>query len=344
MMFPRDRTVYANLNTSFTSFEALLRDVGERHLTGYVEVTFPGYSGTLLFSAGEFVNGCELDGPARATGPGTLDRIAGRAAGRDGAINVYTAFPDVVALVNRLLDGRALYRDLNSAFTSLDRLIAKLRSDGLTGYVEVQLAEDSGAGVIYLQQGEPIESVFAGRGEETTTGQEALNRIVAAVGTSGGSFNVFAAAPEPAPASLVAPSAPAPSEPVETRREQVLALWSETLQRAESFVDGISRRGRFSLAFREVLVAQAATYPYLDPFAAEFSFTGGQVQFDGPLPEDFNRALCDCLGDTISKLAFQLKRSDLEARVRGALEGISEKHVDTIHRFQLGDDLQEFVA
>jgi hypothetical protein len=98
------------------------------------------------------------------------------------------------------------------------------------------------------------------------------------------------------------------------------------------------------LAFKEVLVSRAVTYPFLDPFAAEFSYAGGHITFEHPLPDDFSKALSDCLSDAIAKLAFQLKRADLEAKVRAKLGGISEKHAAVIDRFALKDDIQEFVA
>ena len=69
MMFPKDRTLYANLNTSFTSFEALIGDLQERKLTGYVEVAAEGYTGTLLLSEGEIVNAQELSADRRVVGP-----------------------------------------------------------------------------------------------------------------------------------------------------------------------------------------------------------------------------------------------------------------------------------
>lgn len=123
MMFPKDRTLYANLNTSFTAFDALLGDLKERKLTGYVEVTAQDYAGTLLLSEGEIVNGQELSaGGHRVAGTEATRGIVERAAARDGVINVYSAFPDVVLLMHRLMDSRPLYRDLTSAFTSLDRL------------------------------------------------------------------------------------------------------------------------------------------------------------------------------------------------------------------------------
>jgi hypothetical protein len=341
MMFPKDRTIYANLNTSFTSFEALLADLKARRLTGYVELTFAGYTGTLLVSEGEIVNACEEAATGRITGAPAVRAICARAAEKDGIVNVFSAFPDVVLLLHRLMDSRPLYKDLTSAFTSLDRLIAKLRTDGLTGYVEVQVSDGMGAGVIYLSAGEPVESVLSTQ-SEFVAGQEALNAIVQMVGATGGSFNVFVEAESAPGASASRPAASGSAQ--ESHREALLAFWDEVLAGVEAVADGLSRPGRFSLAFKEVLVSRAVTYPFLDPFAAEFEYTGSHIEFDGPLPDDFSKALGDCLSDTVSKLAFQLKRSDLEQRVRARLEGLSEKHAPVVDRFGLRDDFIELVA
>lgn len=338
MMFPKDRTLYANLNTSFTSFEALIGDLKERKLTGYVEVTAPGYTGTLLLSEGEIVNAQELSADRRVVGPAAARGVSERASQKDGLINVYSAFPDVVLLLHRLMDSRPLYRDLTSAFTSLDRLISKLRSDGLTGYVEVHVGDGGAAGIIYLAGGEPVESVYSA-GQEMINGQEALNAIVQSVNAKGGTFNVFVEAGQPAVAG-VPPQAPAQ----EGYRQELMAFWEEVLAGAESVIDGASKPGRFLLGWKEVLVSRAVTYPFLDPFAAEFSYAGGHITFDHPLPDDFSKALGDCLSDTVSKLAFQLKRADLEAKVRSRLSGLSEKHAAVIDRFALRDEIQEFVA
>lgn len=338
MMFPKDRTLYANLNTSFTSFEALIGDLQERKLTGYVEVSAPGYTGTLLLSEGEVVNAQEVAGERRVVGPAASRGVMERAGERDGMINVYSAFPDVVLLLHRLMDSRPLYRDLTSAFTSLDRLIAKLRSDGLTGYVEVHVADEAGVGIIYLAGGEPVESVFS-VGQEMTNGQEALNAIVSSVTAHGGTFNVFVEAGQQQVAGT-----PPPAPAQEGYRAELIAFWEDVISRVESVGDGLSKPGRFLLAFKEVLVSRAVTYPFLDPFAAEFNYSGGHISFEQPLPDDFSKALADCLTDTIAKLAFQLKRADLEAKVRSRLEGVSEKHAAVIDRFAHQDDVQELVA
>lgn len=343
MLFPKDRTIYANLNTSFTAFDALLADLAFKRTTGHVNVTFPGYDGTLLLSGGEICQAVESLGGEQSTGPAAAHRIVARAAEKNGAINVYTLPAEVIAVLQRVIDSRPLYKDLTSAFTSLDRLIAKLRADGLTGYVEVAISEAPGAGIIFLSAGDPVECIFETEAE-VLTGTPALDAIVGAVTASGGTFDVFVEAGAPAVAGVPGNSAPAVKAADEAGRAELVAFWEDVLSKTESVCDDLARPGRFLLAFKEVLVSRAGTYPFLDPFAAEFQYAAGTISFEGLLPDDFSKALGDCLSDTVSKLAFQIKRADLETKVRARLEGISETHAAVITRLRLADNVQEWVA
>jgi hypothetical protein len=339
MLFPKDRTIYANLNTSFTAFDALLADLAFKRTTGHVDVTFPGYQGALLLSNGEIVQAVEMVDTEKVTGPSAAHHIIARAAEKNGSITVFSLAPEIVALIQRVIDARPLYRDLTSAFTSLERLIAKLRGDGLTGYVEVSVGEGQGMGMIFLSAGDPVECVFQGSGE-AITGNQALESIIQSVTNVGGSFNVFVEAGAPAAA------APAPASAAHDTafRDELISFWEDILSRTEKLADGLSKPGRFLMAFKEVLISRAATYPFLDPFAADFQYANGHITFEGPLPDDLSKALGDCLSDTVAKLAFQLKRADFESRVRGQLAGVSETHAAVIDRLGPGDDVQEWVA
>ncbi len=347
MMFPKDSVVHGGLSTSFTSFDSLLGDLAARRHTGFVEVLHRGYTGLLFLSEGEVVNAWVEQEDGRGTGKVAARSVAERAAEKNGMINVYGARPDMVLLLHRLTDSRPLFRDLTSAFTSLDRLVAKLRDDGLTGYIEVEVGNGH-RGYIYLAGGEPVETVYTAEGR-TVTGHAAMDGIMRDVATSDGTFSVYVegsrdpAAEQPPVMQPATPAAVAPSE-AEGRREEVIGFWDDVLQSVEETVDSLAKPGRFVLAFKEVLVARAVTYPFLDPFAAEFEYAGGKITFDGPLPAEFSKALGDCLSDAISKLAFQLKRTDLEGRVRARLAHVAARHAAIVERFSLFDDLQEFVA
>jgi hypothetical protein len=348
MLFPKDSLVHGGLSTSFTSFDSLLGDLSGRRHTGFVEVLHPGYTGVLFMSEGEVVNACVEQADARGTGKIAARSVAERATEKNGVINVYASSPDMVLLLHRLTDSRPLYRDLTSAFTSLDRLVAKLRDDRLTGYVEVVVGGGD-RGFIYLSGGDAVEVVYGSEGR-TMTGRDAMDAIMRDVATHDGTFSVYVEGAEAAPAVVPVsgvggeqPATAAPSIP-QPDRDQLIAFWEEVLSGTEEAVDGVSKPGRFVMAFKEVLVGRATVYPFLDPFAAEFEYAGGKIDFQGPLPGEFSRALGDCLSDTVSKLAFQLKRADLEHRVRARLEGVSERHASVMDRFGLREDLQEFVA
>ncbi|MBA4180737.1 MAG: hypothetical protein C0506_09135 [Anaerolinea sp.] len=336
MILPKDRTLFANLSTSFTGFGDLLQELASNSHSGFVRVSFPEYEGALFLLGGEVVHALEeTSNGHRATGQGAGASIRARAAEKNGLINVDAASAEVVWLIAQVLDAEPLYKDLTSSFTSLERLFTKLQQDALTGFVEISLAGGAGAAMVLFQAGNPVESVFTSP-EESLTGLDARAAVVHSVNTVGGTFNVFRA--------RVRQDAPAPGARPLGDSRALLQFWSEVCAAIEEVADGLSSQGRFRMALREVLVSRANTYPFLDPFAAEFDYKDGTISFDGPVPGDFSKALGACLGDTVAKLAFQLKRADLENRVRAKLAGASERHAAVIQRWDLADDIREFVA
>lgn len=330
-MLPKDRPLHTNLSTSFTNFAQLMAEMEERQLTGYVELTFPDVSAVVLLAAGR------VAGTAEETPPGSPRvSIGERARARGGTIGVYALSEPLVALLASLGTRESLYRDLSTDFASPDRLLRKLQDDGHTGVVEVAL-RGGGFGAIFMRAGEVVETVFE-RAGEFQSGATLAPSLLAAAGEGGATFNVSrAAAPppvqqpvEPPPADTPPAVAPA-AGPAET--VAVLSLWSEILSRAEALVDRLSSAGRFSSALKEACIDRAVEYPYLDPFAAEFVYTSGIAVYEGELPPDFSEALGECLQDALARLAFQLKRADLESRVRAEMAGLASRHGHALSRF-----------
>lgn len=338
MMLPKENPVYTNLNTTFTGFDGLIEDLRARALNGYILVSFKGYDGVLFVQNGDVIMGVEQEGSGRRTGPDAVSGVRARVAEKNGWINVYGLTPEMVRLLAGCVDAEVVYRDLTAAFTSFERLVEKLADDGHTGYAEVLAPGQSGA-ILFFDAGKVTETVMAGEGEQCG-GLEAVFRLAA---NPEAVFNVYRIRAAEAVAGTGAKPCVAP--PLKALDSgPVLAFWSDVIGSVEAVVDGLSKPGRFLLSFKETLVNRAVTYPYLDPFAAEFDYRDGKVQFEGAVPEDFSKGLSDCLSDTIARLAFQLKRADLESRIREALRDFSEKHAEVIARFGLEPDIEEFVA
>ena len=358
MMLPKDRPLYTNLGTSFTDFDQLLAELKGTRATGYINVTFPDYEGIILLSAGDVVNALEQGEESRVSGSNARSAVLNRVRGKGGSISVYGLAPELVGLLSVLLESEVIYKSLETSFANPDRLVAKLRDDGHTGHLEFELPEGRGEGIIFMRSGQVIEAVLAHEGQ-ASSGAPVAETIIQAAASYGATFHVYravssrpaAAVATPAAAALATPAAAVerPSEaaalpanvtpiaktevPPKADSKALLAFWSEMLARAEGAVDKLSSEGRFADAFREVLVEKASSYPYLDPFAAEFEYKGGQVVFHGPMPSDLSEALADCLQDTIARLAFRMKRADLESRVRAELSEMNWSHAAMIEGF-----------
>ena len=349
MMFPKDRPVYENLNTSFIHFEELLTDLAARRFTGFVRVAFRGYEGVLFVSAGEVLNAVVERDQRTASGETAMAEIVHQARERGGSISVYELAALLLDLLARLVDSETVYRDLTTSFTSPDRLIDKLQSEGHTGYVEATLGEGRGYGMIFFEQGEAVEAVLSDD-KESVSGPTIVDAIIQAANSVGASFNVFRAprVATPAPPSVPGISGPAvatvaPAAPAMSTADIVI-LWQEVLAATEQVVDGFSSKGRFLTAFKEALVEHASTYPFLDPFAAEFEYRDGQVIFHGPLPADFSQGLGACLEDAVNRLSFALRRSDLETKIRSAITALGEGHAALAERSGLAHPDPEALA
>ena len=106
MILPKERSVYANLNTSFTSFGELLADQQERGLSGFVRLSFPGYQGVLFLVGGKLINALEEYGDARTVGSVAAAAITAKSMNKAVTLDVDAAPGEVVQLLAQVLDAR----------------------------------------------------------------------------------------------------------------------------------------------------------------------------------------------------------------------------------------------
>ncbi len=354
MLLPANEPVFAGLRTSFLRFDALLAELHDERLSGYILVEFPGYCGTILFLRGDVVAASERTPGGESSIP--VRTVSVRANEPGGLVGIYRLPFALVEVLASTGSGEVIYRDLDSAFTSLERLLAKLNASRHAGYIEARFTAGDRAGTIFLREGAVSQAIFS-EGTAVTTGEPAVTAIVAASATDDAIFNVYrTAATEstveppsdggeggtPDPSAETASSAPAAASPAPNVAAAtltavpatgVLDAWSDIFSRVEEVVDGISHRGAFQAALHEAFLERAVVYPYLDPFALEFAYRDGQAMFDGDIPDNLPEALTNSLHDAIARLAFRLKRSDIEARVRTELASVRERHQAVIQGF-----------
>ncbi len=190
MLLPKAQPLYENLSTSFTHIGALLEQYKSNHFTGYIQLCAREYEGVLLMDSGQVAHGMEVCQGRRLSGPAAIKSMIERAHEKEGTLSVYRLSPDLIRLLASVDEAEPVYKDLSSDFAVLDKLIAKLQSDHHTGYVEVQAQAGKTIGMFFLQEGEPIESLFSTNGTRLS-GARAAVRILQAAAQGPALYHVY---------------------------------------------------------------------------------------------------------------------------------------------------------
>jgi len=331
MIIPKREAVYQNLNTSFTNFSELLVDLKENSFTGCVQVSFWEYEGNLLLDTGNIINAQEEINDSLISGQDAVKRVIAKAKDDDGAISVYALKGEMVTMLASVVKSVMIYENLSTDFTSLEALISKLQTEDHTGYVEVNFQENQQKGHIFLLAGRVIDTLLSTRGEEIS-GSNVLPRVIDLVSSMGATFNVYKAAIEEAlsESEMIRVSIDLP---------QLLEIWGAIIGAVEAVSDGLLIDGVFLNTFKDTLVSIADDYPFLDPFAAQFSYLDGTVSFSGEAQKDFSQGVGDGLNGTVEILAEQaaLEGEDLFAPLRTALDGVRTEYKDQFeqHNFRV---------
>jgi len=327
MIIPKQDAVYQNLNTSFTNFGELLVDLKENSFTGCVQVSFWEYEGVLLLDNGNIINAVEEINENVISGQGAVKRVTAKAKEKNGAISVYSLKGDMVTMLASVVKSEVLFENLSTEFTSLEALINKLQTDDHTGYIEVNFQGGQQEGHIFLLAGRVIETLLSNRGEEIS-GTNVLPRVIDYASSIGATFNVYKAAVEEAlsESEVILVSFDLP---------QLLEVWGEIIGAVESASDDLLGDGIFLNTFKETLIAKANEYPFLDPFAAKFSYQGGKVVFTGEVKKNFSQGVGDGLSGTLHILAERAAQEGKELFVplRIALDSVKTKYQEQIDRF-----------
>jgi len=318
VLLPQGQSVYENLNTSFTQFDALMTELQTSQFTGYVRVTAWEYAGWVLMDNGHSISALEETTSGRQVGVNAADAITAKAKEKDGAIHVVRLESAQVALLGALMQGDLVYQDLASEFTRLDKLVAKLKEERHSGYLQVRFEASPDQATVYFQEGEPVECVIFDEGA-FASGATLLNLIVEMASQRKALFNVYRVD--------LAQAYGARGNLAESfARQSTLNLWQHVLSQIEHVVDPNGKTDLFRTALKRACIEQADDFTFLDPFVGEFEYRAGQITFTGAAPvSEFNRGLSLALAAALQKLVAQAGRADLIATLASALTDLKKQ-------------------
>lgn len=337
MILPKGQAVNENMNTSYTNLGELLLNLNTNSFTGYVQLSFLEYEGILFLDSGKIVNAVEETADRkRTTGQKAVTGITKKAQEKEGNISVYTLSAEMVVILASVVRNEVVYKDLTTELTTLEKLFEKLKNEEHTGYIEVEMNDQKGNGIIFIQTGEPIECIFSTNGK-AVSGIQALPQIVKQASESGANFNVYKA---------TAKEVFGESTEIMAGFElpQLLEVWQDILASVERVADGLSSNGHFLDMLKDSLIEKATDYPFLDPFRGQFQYKDGKASYSGDSLKNFSQALGDCLIAAINKLADEMPEADAETKIKSEFQAIKKKHAEAINKFALEMAIPKYLA
>jgi len=321
MILPKGRALYENLRTSFIEFNKFLQSLKEDNFTGYAQLSSWEYRGILFLEAGEIVNAVEETSVGKRSGEEAAENIMAMARRDDGKIDAYELSPEMVTLLASASEEEAVYRDLTTEFTRLDKLIEKLKEQRHSGYIDIMLRGQQGRGLVFLQDGEVVETLVGGDGPQDQYGTDSLSRVLQAAEKTGAIFTVYRSS-----AFGSAPRRVEVSEPKDFRN--LIEALGEAIGRIETLVDGLTKqKGSFRDLLKRAQVERSEDYPFLDPFLAEFEYANREIRFSGEASsEEFIRGVKECLVLTLEWVPVKISREELYGRVTAIVQPVAEKY------------------
>ncbi|MBP1699758.1 MAG: hypothetical protein H6Q41_4946, partial [Deltaproteobacteria bacterium] len=292
--------------------------------------------------AGEVINAEAKVGPdsKRIIGKEAIQTLMTLSNQKDGVINIYRLSPERVAIVAGNLQHEILFKGLSTDFTRLDRLLIKLREEKHNGFIEVRTKEDQAMGVLFLEGGEPVEMFTTPETGPSVFGRKSIPIFVENAIKQGAIFDVYKSQGKILKKEIeeVKEIKEVKEKRVPGRGEELKNLspiLQEILSQTEKLVDGTSRKkGFFIKIFKESLIEKSEEFPFLDPFAGEFEYREGAIQFTGEVGiKDFAKGIVECLVTTLSRLEKELPKDKiLPLKLKAGIESSLEQHREVLKR------------
>jgi hypothetical protein len=332
MLILKGQIIHKNLSTTYTQMDQFMAGLQKQQFTGLCTVSFWEYDGVLFLVGGDMVNGLEEIGiraPVKHTGDRAIQNILDAAREKGGELNVYTLPEAYVAMLSAALHVAPKYENLSTDLTSLDKLIALLQKEALSGYIEVLLENEAGTANLFFIEGELIGSVLAPPDNKLVADTASVQQIDDLCQQHNAVFNVYQA-------NEMSATAEAGSHLEGPVPRDVISLFETILTHLEIAADAVAKPGTFQKVFKSVLPQLADTYVFLDPFVGDFHYTTGKLAYTGDANyKEFTDGACEAINRTLATLVETLDQDRLLLRLSTEIDSVSTAYPDLIEHLDL---------
>jgi hypothetical protein len=296
IIIPRENPLIRDLNSYYLNIERLVEHYQGEMGSGGIHFKSATAEGMVFFDDTALISGLYADKAGQISGHQVIPQILDTLQNNNFKVSIYPIEPDKVHYWSKLSESTPLHTDLSAEFTDLDRLIAKMQSEKLTGYIDVSLGNGEKGGLICFETGAIIECSCSVDPNGNSAPEAARDYLIQQSRAEGGIFNVNrislqheGARIEPPPEAV--PSSPPPDKqetPPATPTAPPIEMVRDFLLVFEKTVKTKKKRhaGNFDKLLRKKFMQKAEKYEFLDPFTAEFVYSAGVVNYSGSVGTD----------------------------------------------------------
>ena len=297
IVIPKNMPVVEGLNSFYLNISRFIEHYCGEISTGGIHFLSAKAEGVVFIDDHAVLNGIFKDKSGKLIGAEAVEYMTRHSGDSNLAVAVYEIEPEYVHFWSNLPHAEAMYNNLSTEFTDLKKLIIKMQSEKLTGYVEVTIKGMENPGTVFLNMGNISGSLFPWNRKKLNNSRKDMEKLIETSQKSGGEFNVyevklidynFADTLDRSP-EKTKPESAAPDMSI-TIIEELLAIFENTFR---SHKKG---KGDFQTLLKRKFVEKADHYDFLDPFAAEFQYADGKIEYSGDVTTDIlAKSVVDCI-------------------------------------------------
>jgi hypothetical protein len=301
IILPKEQPVIEGLNSYYLDVIKLLEHYQGEIGSGGIHFNSPAEEGVLFFDKDAVLSGTYQgkDGEV-LTGDDAIDRLIDAVKDSNFMLDVYSLDPEKIYFWANMPTAEPMFRDLSTDFTDLDGLINKMKTEKLTGYIDASIKNGDEGGLVFFMNGEIIGGSFSWGDGQLNRSVESRNLLIRKTKESGAIFHV---------SKISLTNGDAESETNSMGETRAAADVIKSLQELLDIFERNIRGGRFikgdfSTVLKKKFMEKADKYLFLDPFAGEFSYSNGKIEFTGD--EDLQDVFKG-VTESVKELAQELK-------------------------------------
>lgn len=320
---PKEKPIIQNLNSYYVDIKKLFEHYQGELGSGAAHFNSPLKEAVIFFDKDDLLNGTFVDKGDENTGQTAVDRLIESARKFNYAISIHCIAPEIIYFWASVPAAQSVYENIDSQTMGFEKLTAKLKTETLTGFIDITIKSAAESGILFFSNGEILGGSYSWDTGKIDSPERNLSSLISKIKATGAVFNINKITLQPGRKRILRSTTSQPDGLNGIGAlESLLSIFEQTL--------GAQKRikASFPTLLRKKFVQKVERYTFLDPFAAELEYRDGKIAFYG---EATIQEIVQGVTESVSELSNELGlRKQLVQRLDQWFKAF-EKEVTAFH-------------